>query len=56
MKNRSDEIKKSAKRELEYLIWIIEEKLRRTNDEEIKLLLEKQLTVWKNKISKNERE
>lgn len=49
MKNKSD---KNSRKELEYLIWIIQEKIRRTRDEEIKILLNKQLEIWKGKLNK----
>lgn len=52
MKEKNEDIK-TAKRELEYLIWIMEEKIRRTNEEELKILLENQLKLWKNRLKKN---
>lgn len=49
---KKDNIKteKNTKRELEYLIWVIEEKLRRTTDPEIIKLLNDQLTIWKSRL------
>lgn len=44
---------KTTKRELEYLIWIIEEKIRRTTDEEVVRLLTRQLMIWKNRLQEN---
>lgn len=41
---------KEEKRQLEYLIWMIEEKIRRTKDEEVLKLLKDQLTIWKAKL------
>lgn len=45
-------IDKKSKKELEYLIWVIEEKIRRTKDEEVKQLLNHQLQIWKGKLNK----
>lgn len=46
-------LNKEEKRQLEYLIWVVEEKLQRTTDEELIRLLKKQLIVWKNKLKTN---
>lgn len=43
---------KNENRELEYLIWILEEKLKRTTDEELRKLLKGQLEIWNEKINK----
>lgn len=44
---------KGENRELEYLIWILEEKLKRTTDIEIRKLLIEQLKIWNDKINKD---
>ena len=50
MKNNID---KKSRQELEYLIWTIQEKIRRTKDEEVRQLLNHQLEIWKAKLTKN---
>lgn len=47
MKENKNELK-----ELKYLIWLIEEKINRTRDEEVIKLLKEQLKTWKDKIKR----
>lgn len=53
-KQKGQKDEKNSKRELEYLIWVIEEKIRRTTDEDVIILLTHQLKMWKSKLQREE--